>query len=307
MPRDEHGDKPDKPDKPDQERDECGEEHGMAPGLMHGDGHDSPDRAARPGVFLAHAPADAERAAALDARLRAAGVRTAVDESRDLSDGLPAEPVLQELGACDLFLLLWSRDAADDPHVREQRQYADSFDKPCLVWPLDGTALPPGERPVEGLPPGSDVPEVDAAVHRLLGTRPTDAGAGDGPGWDRAGGAAVEPGRWAIESDTQYGESLELDLAASADAAVPDDSVEGGHLTGTHLRAGLRGKVTGRWWFARTEGRLDLELATAFGLRPVRELRHLQLLGGDDRSLTAEDLHGIADPRHYRLTRERPS
>ncbi|MFH8381401.1 toll/interleukin-1 receptor domain-containing protein [Kitasatospora sp. NPDC018058] len=300
MPHDEHH------DKPDDERDEYGEERGTAPDLTHGDGHDGPERAVRPGVFLAHAPADGDLAATLDARLRAGGVRTAVDESRDLSDGLPAEPVLQELGACDLFLLLWSRDAADDPHVREQRRYADSFDKPCLVWPLDGTALSPGEGPVERLSPGSDAREVDAAVHRLLGTRPTDARPGDGPGWDRAGGAVVAPGRWVIESDAQYGESLELELAPSADTAVPDDSVEGGHLTGTHLRAGLQGKVTGRWSFTRTEGRLDLELATSFGLRPVRELRRLQLLGGDDRSLTAEDLHGIADPRHYRLTRELP-
>ncbi|MCX4768008.1 TIR domain-containing protein [Streptomyces sp. NBC_01275] len=292
MPDDEHG------DEHDNERDE---EFGTA----H-DGRDGPRRAARPGVFLAYAPADADRAAALDGRLRADGARTALDESRDQDDGLPAEPVLQELGACDLFLLLWSRDAADDPHVQEQYRYAASFGKPCLVWPLDTTAPPPGQGRVEQLPPGSDDQEAGAAVHRLLGAPPADPRSGDGSGRAPATVGAVESGHWRIESDAQHGESLEVELAPSADAAVPDDSVEGGHLTGTHRRAGMQGRVTGRWWFSRTEGLLDLELESSFGLRPVRELRRLQLLGGDDRSLTAEDLHGIADPRHYRLTLERP-
>ncbi|MFE5587148.1 hypothetical protein [Kitasatospora sp. NPDC056531] len=276
----------------------------------HRTGHDGSDRAARPGAFLAHAPADADRAAALDARLRAGGLRTALDESRDLSDDLPAEPVLQELGACGLFLLVWSRDAADDPHVLEQRRYAASFDKPCLVWPLDATALPPGEGSVEQLPAGTDDRAVDAAVHRLLGTRPVDAPPADAPPADAAGAGpvgagAVQPGHWTIESDDPSGESLDVELTASADAAVPDGSVEGGHLTGTHHRAGLQGKVTGRWWFAPEDGRLDLELASSFGLRPQRERRHLRILDGDGRTLTAEDLHGIADPREYRLTRDR--
>ncbi|MEU9048212.1 MULTISPECIES: toll/interleukin-1 receptor domain-containing protein [unclassified Kitasatospora] len=273
----------------------------------HDDRHGDTEGRKRPGVFLAHAPADADRATDLDARLRAGGARTALDESRDLSDGLPAEPVLQELGACDLFLLLWSRDAAEDPHVRAQREYAASFDKPCLVWPLDATALPPGQGRVEQLPPGDDAREADAAVHRMLDTRPADARPG-GPGADPSGGAAVEPGRWTIESDAQHGESLDLELTPSAgpaDAAAPDGSVEGGDLTGTHLRAGLKGKVTGHWSFARTEGRLDLELTSSFGLRPVHEPRHLRMLGGDGDTLTAEDLHGIADPRRYRLTRGR--
>ncbi|MEV7773510.1 TIR domain-containing protein [Kitasatospora sp. NPDC086791] len=300
----------------DQPSGEHDDRHDDQPSGEHGDRHDDrhdgqpsgnrpggPDRAARPGVFLAHAPADADRAAALDARLRAGGARTALDESRDLSDGLPAEPVLQELGACDLFLLLWSRAAADDPHVLEQRRYAASFDKPCLVWPLDATPLPPGEGRVEQLPPGSDARAADAAVHRLLGTRP--ATAGPATGRDPADAGSVEPGHWTIESDEPSGDSLDVRLTASADASVPDDSVDGGHLTGSHLRAGLQGKVTGRWWFARAEGRLDLELASSFGLRPVHELRHLRLLGRDGRTLTAEDLHGIADPRHYRLTQGR--
>ncbi|MFD8781927.1 hypothetical protein [Kitasatospora sp. NPDC059599] len=280
------------------------DQHDDRPGGEHDGEHDGPGRTARPGVFLAHAPADADRAAALDTRLRAGGLRTALDESRDLSDELPAEPVLQELGACGLFLLVWSRAAADDPHVLEQRRYAASFDKPCLVWPLDATALPPGEGPVERLPAGSDDRAVDAAVHRLLGTRPSDARPADAPGAGPAGSGAVEPGHWTIESDDPSGESLDVDLTASADAAVPDDSVEGGHLTGTHHRAGLRGEVTGRWWFAPEEGRLDLELSSSFGLRPLRERRHLRILDVDGHTLTAEDLHGIADPRHYRLTRD---
>ncbi|MEU3618909.1 TIR domain-containing protein [Streptomyces sp. NPDC006872] len=293
MPDDEHS------DEHDNERDE-------KRGTAYDDGRDGPRRAASPGVFLAYAPADADRAAALDGRLRADGARTALDESRDHSDGLPAEPVLQELGACDLFLLLWSEDAADDPHVQEQCQYAASFGKPCLVWPLDTTAPPPGQGQVEQLPPGSDDQEAVAAVHRLLGTRPADPQSGDGSGRGAETVGAVESGHWRIESDAQHGESLEVELTPSADAASSHDSVEGGLLTGTHQRAGLQGRVTGRWWFSRTEGRLDLQLESSFGLRPVRELRHLQLLGGDDRSLTAQDLHGIADPRHYRLTLERP-
>ncbi|MEU1520344.1 hypothetical protein ABZ490_51035 [Streptomyces sp. NPDC005811] len=284
---------------PDNERDE-------KRGTAHDDGRGGPRRAAPPGVFLAYAPADADRAAALDGRLRADGARTALDESRDDCNGLPAEPVLQELGACDLFLLLWSRDAADDPHVQEQSRYAASFGKPCLVWPLDTTAPPSEQGQAEQLPPGSDAQEAGAAVHRLLGTRPTDPQSDDDParGAERVG--ALESGHWRIESDAQHGESLKVELTPSADAASPHDSVEGGLLTGTHQRAGLQGRVTGRWWFSRTEGRLDLELESSFGLRPVRELRHLQLLGGGDRSLTAEDLHGIAAPRHYQLTLEQP-
>ncbi|GAB7184632.1 hypothetical protein ATKI12_4463 [Kitasatospora sp. Ki12] len=260
--------------------------------------HDTSGEPQHPGVFLAHAPADTGRAADLDARLRAGGARTALDESRDLSDGLPAEPVLQELGACDLFLLLWSRDAAEDPHVRAQREYAASFDKPCLVWPLDETALPPGQGREERLPPGSDARAAEAAVHRLLGARADGA-----PAARPAVGAVVGPGHWTIESDARSGESLDVDLTASPDGSV-DGGDDGGDLTGTHRRAGLEGKVTGRWSFDRTEGRLDLELTSAFGLRPVQEARRLRILGGDggNTSLTAEDLHGIADPRHYRLT-----
>ncbi|MFE3199079.1 hypothetical protein [Embleya sp. NPDC059237] len=233
---------------------------------------------------------NADRAVGLDVLLRDAGVRTAVDEIRDLSDGLPAEPVLQELGACDLVLLVWSRGAAEDPHERVQCEYAASFGKSCLVWPLDATAPPDGGG-VERLPLGCDVREVAAEVVRRLGVRSR--------GRSGAGGV-VEPGPWTIESDARLGEFLALELGP-----MGNGSRDPGALTGTHRRAGLAGRVVGSWWFDDAAGRLDLDLESAFGLRPVREVRRLQLLGGDGPFLTAEDLHGIADPRRYRLTRGR--
>ncbi|WP_439675291.1 hypothetical protein [Embleya sp. MST-111070] len=233
---------------------------------------------------------NADRAVGLDALLRDAGVRTAVDEIRDLSDGLPADPVLQELGACDLVLLVWSRGAAQDRHARVQCEYAASFGKSCLVWPLDATAPPEGGR-VERLPLGCDVREVAAEVVRRLGAARSRGRSGSG--------GVVEPGPWTIESDPRLGEVLALELGPMG-IGSPDRAA----LTGTHRRAGLVGRVVGSWWFDDAAGRLDLELESAFGLRPVREVRRLQLLGGDGPFLLAEDLHGIADPRRYRLIRK---
>ncbi|MFI0721680.1 hypothetical protein [Streptomyces sp. NPDC021224] len=242
-----------------------------------------------PGVFLAYAPADAEPAGALDALLRAGGARTAVDEARDLSDELPAEPVLQDLGACDVLLVVWSKAAAQDAHVSQQRTHAADFDKPCLVWPLDGTDVPDG---ADSVPQGGDASEAAAAVYRLLDRQPPQA--------DPApGGVAVGPGRWTIASDAQDGEVLEVELTADGSP----DAEQSGHLTGTHRRAGLEGKLTGRWWSAPADSRLDLELESAFGLRPVHEERHLQLRADGPDALTAQDVHGIADPRGYHLTR----
>ncbi|MFI0940251.1 hypothetical protein [Streptomyces sp. NPDC021020] len=245
-----------------------------------------------PGVFLAHAPADSAQADALDALLRAGGARTAVDESRDLSDELPAEPVLQDLGACDVLLVVWSSAAAEDAHVAEQRTYAADFGKPCLVWPLDGTDAPEG---AEQMPPGSSADDAAAAVHQLLDRQPSDAP----PAED---GTAVGPGRWTIESDARDGDVLEAELTGSSDGDGSSSAEQSGHLTGVHRRAGLEGRLTGRWWSTPAASRLDLELESSFGLHPVREQRHLQLRGGPG-ALTAEDVHGIADPRTYRLTR----
>ncbi|GCE02380.1 hypothetical protein EHYA_10157 [Embleya hyalina] len=217
-------------------------------------------------------------------------MRIAVDEVRESADPLPAESVLQELGACDLVVLVWSRGASRDRHVREQCEYAASFGKACVVRPLDVTA-PPGGGDVERLPLGCGVREVAASVRRRLGAR-----AGDGFGY----GGVVGPGSWTIESDARYGESLTVELGP-----LVDGSAGPGSLTGTHRRAGLEGRVVGCWRFGAAASRLDPEPESAFGLRPVREVRRLQLLGGGDRFLAAEDLHGIADPRRYRLTRER--
>jgi hypothetical protein len=257
------------------------------------DPDDPAARPRRPGVFLAFAPQDASPASSLDTLLRAGGARTAFDESRELHDGLPSEPVLQDLGACDALLLVWSRHTADDAGVSAQRRLAASFDKPRLVRSLDAAQVP--EDAGRQFPPEDDDDDVVAAIYRILGVQPQERA--PRPQF------AVEPGRWRITGDARHGETLELELMAARDAgSTPATSA--GYLTGVHWRAGIEGKVTGRWWSNAAEGQLDLQLETSFGLRPYQALRRLQLLGGTGRQITAEDLHGIATVLHYRLVRE---
>jgi len=257
------------------------------------DPDDFPAEPGRPGIFLAFAQEDASRALNLDALLRAGGARTALDESRELHNGLPSEPVLQDLGACDLLLVVWSRHAAADAHVSEQRRLAASFGKPCVVRSLDPAPVPADTS--RQLPPEDDDQEVVAAVYRLLGMRPQ--GKASRPQ------LAVDPGCWRITSDAQHGETLKLDLTAAHDEASTA-ATSAGYLTGVHQRAGIEGKVTGRWWSYAAEGQLDLDLESSFGLRPQRALRRLRLLGGTAQDIAAEDLHGIATVLHYRLIRE---
>ncbi|GAA2065128.1 hypothetical protein GCM10009839_90920 [Catenulispora yoronensis] len=243
------------------------------------------ERPEPPGVFLAFASEDSPRALSLDASLRASGARTAFDESEEPDEELPSEVVLQDLGACDGFVLVWSRHTAEDDGVSELRRLAASFDKPCFVRSLDATPAP---EDVDGrIPAEDDDAAATAAVHRLLGAQP--------PVSAPRPHLSVEPGRWQITSDAQHGETLDLELTG-ADGSGP--------LTGVHRRAGVEGNVTGHWRSYPEEGRLDLDLESSFGLRPQHSLRQLQLLGGTNHELTAEDLHGIATVLRYRLVRD---
>ncbi|MFD0634670.1 hypothetical protein ACFQ9X_27155 [Catenulispora yoronensis] len=175
------------------------------------------ERPEPPGVFLAFASEDSPRALSLDASLRASGARTAFDESEEPDEELPSEVVLQDLGACDGFVLVWSRHTAEDDGVSELRRLAASFDKPCFVRSLDATPAP---EDVDGrIPAEDDDAAATAAVHRLLGAQP--------PVSAPRPHLSVEPGRWQITSDAQHGETLDLELTG-ADGSGPSPASTAG-------------------------------------------------------------------------------
>jgi hypothetical protein len=239
----------------------------------------------RPGVFLSFSPHDRAVADRLDSVLRRGGVRTAVDRLRELENGLPTEPVLQDLGACDRLVVLWSRAAAQDQVVGVHRDLAASFGKPSLACLLDTDVVPPSADTVLRAAPGDGAALEQRLLAAVHGGRP-------GPSPAPRGDTVVGPGHWRIEDDGPHPRVLSLQLGA--DHA----------LRGTERSGPLTGAVSGRWRFDAENAQLDLTLDSAFGLRPVRNDLELQLLAVPGNVTAAEDVHGLASPRRYRLTRE---
>ncbi|GAA1214512.1 hypothetical protein GCM10009665_00310 [Kitasatospora nipponensis] len=242
-----------------------------------------------PGVLLSFGPEGERAARRLDALLRGGGVRTALDGLGHLDAGLPPGPVLLDLGACDLLVVLWGRRSAADPAVGARLTVAESFGTPLLCYGLDDTPAPARAGTV--IRAAHHDPAGDAeAAHRVLVAahqgRPVPA-----PAPPPSGGAAVTPGHWTIEDDATHPSILSLELSA-----------EGG-VRGSLRHRQLLAQVTGRWRFEARDRRLELDLRHAFGLRPVRTRLELQLLDGDRQGLRAEDVHGLAHRRRYRLER----
>lgn len=232
------------------------------------------------GVFLDFAPADEAAARELDAFLRGHAIRTAVDRERFLQDGLPDEQVLQDLGACDLLVVIWSAAAAADERLAAHRELAESFGKRWLAYAVDDAPVVPGATAV--------LHADDAAARSDLLRAVTP---GSHPPVRPPVGVTVRPGVWTIERDAPPGLVLELRLT--------DD----GRLAGTQKQAGLVGEVGGTWRFAPADAQLILDTEVRFGLRPVRTEVELQLLAAAaEGRLSAEDVHGLAAPARYTIS-----
>lgn len=222
------------------------------------------------GVFLDYASDDEAAARGLDSRLRGLGLRTAVDRDRRTENDIPAEPVLQDLGACDALVLLWSAAAAADHRIGVILRTAASFGKDLLAVPVDGTAPPPDASRT------ATAAEVLAAV----GARPQRVDTAD---------IILAPGDWTVETGAD--DTYVLSLG------------EDGQVRGERRTRGLTGTVTGDWTYDHSSARLTLDLAVTIGLRPQRSLLDIQLLGSGDARLTGVDVHGLAAPARYTLRR----
>ncbi|GHJ40870.1 hypothetical protein [Streptomyces sp. TS71-3] len=216
---------------------------------------------ASPAVFLTAAQWDRASLTALDRRLRRRGVRTGVDPERVQTDDLLPEPVLQDLGACDALVAVWSEAAAGDPFVEAHLETAASFGKRAIRYTPNGDA------------------QFETLLCDLYGDAPV-------PAPREPAGVAVDPGRWRI---TDHDAALELDLVLGPD----------GRATGTGTARDRTGRVSGSWRYDAPEEELALDLRITIGLRPTPLALLLCPTGRDGDRIHAADAHGLAAPHTY--------
>lgn len=142
-------------------------------------------------VFVAY-DVDAEAGARLiDRQLRRRGTRTAIGDGTPFENGLPPDLVLQDLGACDVLLLVSSGEARDDPNLAVLSRLAESF----------------GKRSVS-CRPGDDVTNVQKEIEDTV--------------TDSEGALTINAGEWTITSDR-------ADLTKLAVKLAGDGRVTGTH------------------------------------------------------------------------------
>ncbi|GAA2460852.1 hypothetical protein [Streptomyces macrosporus] len=218
---------------------------------------------ASPAVFLTAAERDLATLTTLDRRLRRHGVRTGVDAERVLTDGILQEPVLQDLGACDAVVAVWSEAAAGDPVVAAHLETAASFGKRTIRYSPNGDA------------------QFEDLLHEVYGATPV-------PAPKAPTGVVIAPGRWRITDDDT---PLELDLVLAPD----------GRATGTGTAREHTGRVTGGWRYDTPHEELALDLRIAIGLRPAPLPLLLCPTRRDGDRVHAADAHGLAAPHTYTL------
>jgi hypothetical protein len=244
-----------------------------------------------PKVFLSYATADRSVAVRLDAELRARGIRTYLDSSEDRpdfdEDEMLPEPILQQLGWCDVLLALWSRAASESGWVEAECRMAREFGKELLAYRLDGTPPPSLDGPLPVVEKAGDPDSIDELLRALH----VDGGHRESAGPPGAA-VAIVAGRWHLDI---------TDLAGRSSRTL--DLTEDGHLKGETKVKGLSGTVSGTWSYHPKDGLLKLEMETRVGLRPNTEVLQIQLTGRDGDALLGEDRYDLGPGRRYTLTK----
>jgi hypothetical protein len=237
----------------------------------------------QPKVFISYSPLDKDIALEIDSLLRTYRVKTFVDFDRVIENELLLENVLQELGACQGVVLIWSQRAVNDEVVDADWQTALSFGKPVIPYILDNTPLPPKINSSQIIPIDNLQNAKDEILRSIYEGNPV-------PPPQEPVAIAMTPGHWRVEIDERSRTSvMELDLN-------PDRKI-----TGQHNKLGLSGSINGEWQFDSTNDLLTLQVESRFGLRPNRYVLRIQLTSQDKEAIYGEDMYGFAGIQTYKL------
>ncbi len=239
-----------------------------------------------PRVFISYSCSDLIPTLALDTYLRKYGVRTFLyfEDREGFEPGqiLP-EVILQELGWCDFYLLVWSDLTAVSDWVSSEIQMALDFDKPILPYRLDNTTLP---SEIASLPSvvADDIGNQAALLLLIYGDSSI-------PPPNRAADIQLEPGLWDIEiADILQTATLKLNLH------------EDGSLNGEWEQGNITGQVMGGWTYENTDNRLTMKLEIRVGLRPNYEVLRVRLTKQQGGVIYGEDMYALGPVvRHYEL------
>jgi hypothetical protein len=239
-----------------------------------------------PKVFISYSCADRIATQALATSLRKHHVRTFLycDDREGFEPGqmLP-EVILQELGWCDVCLVVWSGLTAVSDWVSREIQIALDFDKAILSYQLDKTPLPPE---IASLPSiiAADTGAQSELLRLIYGDSPI-------PQPSIPEEIHLEPGLWHIDiSDILQTTTLKLQIQ------------EDGSLSGQREQGNITGQVTGEWRYDQSENLLTMKLESRVGLRPNHEILRVRLTQQQDRVLSGEDMYALGPVLyHYTL------
>lgn len=243
-----------------------------------------------PTVFVSYSHRDRNMALYLDQVLTTHGARTFLDQRTvEAGDTLP-ERLATGVRDCDVFLLIWSADAAASSWVRREYDIAWDLRKRIVPYVVDGAPLPPGI---------SDLVHVTTADRHRANADLLRAVFGADY---RPPAEELFPGRWRLEMEQGAGGAIyDLELHRNGQLTGTGRVADGLASQLVQLGAGMLAgevRVTGTWTHESGSNLLALDLiADMMGIRSPRRLR-IQTTGASS-AVAGQDVSGM----RYRLTR----